>query len=354
MIHTSRRHPTQTHPENCPAPSNPCVSNTAEPPGVMREHRTRDRSRQAALTPDAQALAARHMGLVGVHLRTRLRLRPRHRSARREFDELFQIGCLALVQAAARYDPERHGPFPAYVLPRIRRAVHAALLAGRSLVRAPHRAGARQQASALHGGAPGQRFWLTHRPCRNSTTCASGNARTCGNASVDGQYDTIRHALRRRFERAARQAGDDLANRVRRHKNAADIFARITAERILVSDPDERTPVRRLAADLGLTSGQVTEYEHRLLDITRNHLRDDTPAHLLVHLAGLDPNGFDGLLDAERRRRILQAQVRQFERSFAAAGLAERAQILYTLVERSAIGVGEVARNLFLLTLPNP
>jgi RNA polymerase sigma factor (sigma-70 family) len=313
---------------------------------------TPEPAHRVVLTPDQKLLAAQHLGLVRVHLRTRLHLRRRRRSSRRDFDELFQAGCLALVQAAARYDADRDGPFPAYALPRIRRAIHAAVLASRSLMRVPYGTACKRSHSSLRGGAPGRRFWPN--PDRAGATDGSPGASTASLDSPAGTNDeTIRHALRRRFECAVRQAADDVAGAARRD-DATTIFARITTERILVSNTRERTSVRELATDLGLSSGQVCDYEQRLLQATRERLCDDAPALLLIRFGSTDPDGFDGLVDAGRRRRLMHAELRQFEQRFAAFSLAERARTLYALVERSTAGVGEVARNLFLLTLPNP
>lgn len=314
-------------------------------PEALQNARKRPESRPAPLTPAQRELAARHIGLVGVHLRTRLSARRKTAAGRQELDEFFQAGCLALVQAAARYDPGRDGNFPAYALPRIRRAVHAAILAGRSVLHVPYRIASARTGPSLP-------------PCTADTRqLAGGSPRaTAVPAPYRPQSDgeTIRHALRRRFERAARQAGDRLAGQFRHRPNAAEIFRRITAERVLVSDPAARTPTRRLAGDLGLSSSQITEYEQRILAVTRDQLRDDAPTGLLIRFAGQDPAGFDGIVDARRRRKLARAEIRAFDRRFAALDPAEQARTLYLLVERSAGAVREVARNLFRLTHAQP
>lgn len=305
------------------------------------------------LTSERRELAARYVGLVRVHLRTRLRLRRQTRSSRREYDEFFQTGCLALVQAAGRYDAGRDGSFAAYVLPRIRRAVHAAVLSERTLLPVPYGTASKRRRPT----------GLSSQPTPNvpavSAAFSIGPDSEVGGLLVHSRVprahdcETIRHALRRRFERAAAQAVEDVAQRLRRDGAAAKL-ARIAAERLLVSAPEQRTPVRHLASELGLSSGQVTEYEQRLLAATGERLRADPTARLLIRFAGSDPEGLDGPVDEERRQWVVKTQLRQFERGFATAGTAERARILYTLIEQSAGGVNEVARNLFLLTLPHP
>lgn len=254
--------------------------------------------------------------------------------------ELFQAGCLALVEAAGRYDPDRHGEFPAYVLPRIRRAIHAALLTDRHPIRVPYGAACRGRRAADVVSAEA-RFSLAGT--------ASPDLADSLDQRIRPDDESIRHALHRRFELAARQAAEALARRRRRRPDAPAILARITTERVLVGDPRQRTPVRRLAAELGISSGQVSAYEQQILRAAHEQLHEDGPARLLVRFARHDPAGFDGPVHALRRRQLRQAEVRQFERRFARLDAAEQARTLYGLVKSSSAGVHEVARNLFLL-----
>jgi hypothetical protein len=290
------------------------------------------------LTADQQALAARHVGLVGVHLRTRVRTGRRVRTFRCDPEELFQAGCVALVQAAGRYDAGRDGPFAAYALPRIRRAVHETLLADEFLMQLPGAQARKGRGRAVRSGAPGRRFWPTPTEPGPEPRGRPGD-------------ETIRHALRRCFEQAVARATEELARDSCRRSDAAPVLNRIAAERVLVGSSRERTPVRRLAGELGLHGGQVSEYEHRILAEAREQLRRDAGAQLLIRFAGLDPAGFDAPVDANRRRRLLNVRLRQFEHRFAELDAPGRARLLYSLVERSTGKAAEVARNLFLLTL---
>ena len=54
------------------------------------------------LTEEQRQLVTRHIGLVGVHLRTRVPT-PYQPTRDREREDLFQEGCIALVKAARRY-----------------------------------------------------------------------------------------------------------------------------------------------------------------------------------------------------------------------------------------------------------
>ena len=293
------------------------------------------------LTPEQQALAARHIGLVGVHLRTRLGSRRRQGADRDELGELFQIGCLALVQAAAGYAPERHGDFAAYALLRIRRAIHAAALTGRHVVRVPYG----QACKDPQAVAP-----VSLQPHPDLRTAAGPTTGEWLDQRAACDTESIRHALRRRFELATREAVESLLHRSWRRPDAPAIFARIAAERVLISNPRQRTPVRQLAGELHISAGQVHAYEQHILRVAREWLRDDAAARLLVRFAQRDPAGFDGPVHAARRRQLRRVEVRQFERRFARLDPEEQARTLYRLVKCSSVGVGEVARNLFLLS----
>ncbi|MEP0844257.1 MAG: sigma-70 family RNA polymerase sigma factor [Phycisphaerae bacterium] len=289
---------------------------------------------------------ARHLGLVGVHLRERVaRGGGRHgKGPQAQREDLFQAGCLGLMEAAAHYDPRRHGAFAAYALPRIRRAVHAALLAEGSVVRVPYGAASRRSRK---------------RPARTETVRLSRDDRLAApEPSIEspagagaGRTLSIRHALRARFLLAVERAVKVLAGEHRRPAEAAEIFARVSGERVLVNDPGCRTPVRQLARELGISSGQVTVYEQRILARAREEMAADAQVGLLVRFAREDAAGFDAWIDERRRRRLNLAELRAFDRRFAALDRDQRAGALYALIERTCPCVPRIARNLYRLTL---
>ena len=68
----------------------------------------------SALSADQQALVARNLGLVGLHLRNRVPT-PRQPMRQREYEDLFQEGCLALIRAAiGRFGEIASEPSPAH------------------------------------------------------------------------------------------------------------------------------------------------------------------------------------------------------------------------------------------------
>ncbi len=103
------------------------------------------------LTDEQSRLVNENLGLVGVHLRRHVHdlTRPRRD---REWEDLFQEGCLGLIDAARRYRPERGIPFAAFALPRIHNAVRRALSTKFATVYVPPQRPTRK--SVPRGGEP--------------------------------------------------------------------------------------------------------------------------------------------------------------------------------------------------------
>jgi len=88
------------------------------------------------LTAEQQHLVHDNLGLIAVHLRRRVPdlSQPRRE---REWDDLFQEGCLGLMDAARKFQAGRGVPFAAYAMLRIHAAVSRALRNRFSLVHIP-------------------------------------------------------------------------------------------------------------------------------------------------------------------------------------------------------------------------
>ena len=294
-----------------------------------------------SLTPQQRALAAEHIGLVGLHLRTRVPT-PRQPTRDREYDDLFQEGCVALVRAAARYDPQRDAEFAAYALLRIRGAVHAALHEGFSTIPVPARVAARAKAACR----PPPRL-------SQESLCIVADELAVGpptGAAPQGDEETIRHALRRRYERAVERALGHLRSRAWRRRNPCAIMARVAAERLLISGKADRTPLRRIAREAGVSSGRACAYERQLRETVAEQFACDVQVPLLIQFAGEDPARFEGVVDRHRGERLVEAELNAFELQFERLERAARASLVYDMIERSAAAVGEVARNLYRMT----
>ncbi len=295
------------------------------------------------LTPAQQALASEHIGLVGLHLRKRVPT-PREPTRDREYDDLFQEGCVALVRAAARYQPKRDGSFPAYALPRIRGGIFAALHECFSTIRVPLRAAARARSRK-------EPVHATQRPVHTLDEKLTLEAPPTVAADVEPGADTIRHVIRRRFEQAVRDGLAELQGRSWTRRNPCAIMKRLAAERLLIPDESERTPLRQIAREAGVSSSRASAYEQHLIATIGRHFALDPQLQMLVEFAQHDPAGFDGLVDEGRREILSRTQLKAFENQFEQLEPPARAELIYRLIERSGAVIPEIARNLYRLTL---
>lgn len=314
-------------------------------PGTKQGQPTTGRGTSAGRLTEAQReLVVRNIGLVGLHLRNRVPT-PRQPTRMRERADLFQVGCMALIRAALRYDPALDGPFPAYALPRIRGAVFTAVHEYFATIRVPRDVIVRQRKElALNGRTSTPRFPIAHQ-WRGQTNLAS-RARRATEPQEAGD-PTIRALARSRFERAVQAALQDLRSRRWRRRNACEVMARIAAERILVSHSPQQTRTRQLSSLLGVSSGRISEYEHLLRETIQQHLRRDPLLPVLLQFARDDPAGMDGCVTCERRERLLLAAMKDFDSQLAVMDRTRRAGLLHDLVEQSGRNPDDVIRKLY-------
>lgn len=293
------------------------------------------------LTPQQQKLVADNLGLIGVHMRHRVPT-PRFPTRQREYDDLFQEGCLALMRAAQTYDPGRHGAFAAYALPRIRGAVHIAIHEHFATVRVPCR---QAKESAAASAARG----LTENPVQELTPELARELAVSDQPGRSGE--TIRHVLRRRFERAVKLAIAELHARTWRHRNPLPIMERIAAERLLIPGESGRTALRQIARDFNISSGRASAYENQLTAAVHTQLAADTQVAALIRMAKEDAHGFDAQLDWTQREVLLKTEVTGFEARFVRLSRTDRAEVIYSLIERTTQAADEVVRNLYRLAI---
>ncbi len=330
----------------------------SRPAGRKRKRRRGVRMPIAPLTESQRELAMRHIGLVGMHLRNRVPT-PRRPRRDREYDDLFQEGCVALLRAAARFNPATDGVFAAFALPRIRGAVHEALRTRFSLIDVPVKVCVEEA-----GGRPSPRARpvvmasLTDsiEPAAGPDGCElheSAAEDPEGTAGREGWAagTTLRHALRDRFERAVRRALAEMATRKWRRRNPMAIVERFARERLLIDRVSARTSLRQIARDAGVSSGRAMSYERLLHAAVCMQLREDPQAALLLELAREDRRGLDGRIDGERARRLAEAEVAGYAARFRGLDEPARATALYRLVEVAGGPVEEVASNLYRLAM---
>lgn len=315
------------------------------PSGVDKNRKhVRRRSRQRAaplppLTSEQQKLVRRHIALVGVHLATHVPVPSRPKRSR-EYNELFQEGCLGLARAAATYDPKRDGNFVPYALYRIRAAVHRAIHSRFTLVYVPARARLEMRRDPT----------LPRPPAHVMNISQLEETMPVLHRSSAPQ-DTVRHALRRRYELAVSRTLEHMRQRQWRKRNPSVVMECIAQKRILISSHRRRTTMRQIARDFEISVSRINSYERLLEKEIEQAFRGDPQVRELLQVARESPDGRDTVIDDDVRARLRQAEVAAFEERFLLMPPAAQAETIYSLIGRSTHSLSEIAKNLFSLTL---
>jgi RNA polymerase sigma factor (sigma-70 family) len=284
----------------------------------------------------------RNLGLIGLHIRLRVPV-SRNPTRQREYEDLFQEGCLGLMRAAVSYDPTRHPAFAAYALPRIRCAIHRALHSRFSTIQVPVRARLRDRDPAAEGSSPPLPL------VQEITTRLEQDMTTEHRFDQPGETDTLRHALWSRYERAVRLALDELGRRRWTYRNPCEIMARLARERLLIGVEAHRTPQRQIARDFAISCGRITDYEKKLTQAIAGELERDPQVRALLELAREEPAGMDAPMDRQHRDRLLRAEVLAFRTRFETMEPPARAMAFYALLEQCSEDLPEIAANLYRL-----
>lgn len=308
----------------------------------------RRRTAVGPLTADQQELVLRHIGLVGMHLRNRVRTSHHPRSGRERAD-LFQTGCLALVRAAAGYNPARHGSFAPYALPRIRGAIFTALHEHFATIRIPVDVLVQAKKDVVRHGRRTSPLLPMAYPMGDLDSRPARGAAPDEDSTCDGT--TIRGCVRLRFERAVAAALVDLRHRKWKRRNPTDAISFIASHRLLVPSSEHRASIRKIAATLGLSRGRVTDYETMLREAVKRRLADDPQLQLLFEFAAQDRSGMDGRITPQRREMLVRAEVTAFAAQLASMTRSQQAELLYHLVEQSDANPAEVIRHLHHLAV---
>ncbi len=313
----------------------------------MDKKKTGDSAR-GALTEAQRALVRDNMGLVAVHLR---RFVPNLGEPRRdrEWEDLFQEGCIGLIRAATTYRPERRIPFAAYALPRIHNAVSRALQRRFSTIHTPRRRSRRA------GDKPPGRSTEDSprvRTCSLSDELAGRIAdRRRHDPSADHAPETetpsamtIGQRLREKYERAVRQAGTTITTRTSTRGDRDELIRLLTKERFLVPREESRRALRQIARDTRSSYARVAQCEKRLADAIRAALEADPEFGPLQRYARRDPIGTDAPIDSTMEGELTSACTREFIRRFGHADRDRRSAMLVELLEMSPGGVEELVR----------
>lgn len=286
------------------------------------------------LSAEQRKLVEDNLGLVAVHLRRNVRNLSVPRRDR-ERDDLFQEGCLGLIEAARRFDPARGIPFASFALIRIHHAISQALHTRFSAVAFPRRRKARKSADPAGADDAGDRADPERRPRVHQLSDEAGLHLRDRRRPRSGDDDapTVGDRLREKYERAVRLAADEASRSVSARGDRGSLVRVLTEERLLVPDEDSRRPLRQIARDTDSSFSRVTACEQRLHELIRRVLEHDPEYRALRACAKDDESGMQRPMDEEIERRIMDAGAEELLRRLRDGDDAGRADVVRSLLE---------------------
>lgn len=296
------------------------------------------------LTQAQQELVQANVGLVAVHLRRHVPglAQPRRD---REYDDLFQEGCMGLMQAAARWDERSGIPFAAFAFPRIHNAISMGIRSKFLTVYVPPRHGDTRSTKSK----PVDGRDAAERPREGSLSDGQLLALPAG--SSPGQDDpageTIGDRVREKYERAVAQAVNALQGGASTRGDRDELLRVLARERLLVPSEELRRPLRQIARDTQSSYARVAQCATQLSQQVKRHLDEDPEFAELLRQARSTTLGMSAPVDGSLERALRDAGAREFTRRFTAADKRDRGLMLYTLLERTHADLCGLVRTRF-------
>lgn len=282
------------------------------------------------LTHEQRRLVRENIGLVAVHLRRHVSNLAMPRRDR-EWEDLFQEGCLGLIKAAVAYRKERGIAFAAFALPRIHNAVSRALQSKFSTVHVPPKrsvhCGVDEATAGVRGGSK--------RPKVHSLSGELGirlrDRRRHDPHGVDGE--TIGDRLRSKYERAVRGAGEALSTKPSTRGDRDRLVRVLMEERLLVPHEESRRALRQIARDTHSSYARVAQCDKQLIQAVRSALEADPEFCELKHRARSNPHGPGMVIDDDLERDLAAVSADEFLQRFRGATTPDRARMLDVLLQ---------------------
>lgn len=291
------------------------------------------------LSDRQRRLVQENIGLVTVHLRRNVGNLAMPRRDR-EWEDLFQEGCLGLIRAAVTFQPESGIPFAAFALARIHNAVSRALQTKFATVYIPpqrdntrrddpadvaRRAPARsvQVFSLSDGYDPPQAKKERHDP-------------------FNPHAETVGQRLRGKYERAARTAAREVSEGASRRGDRGQLVRMLLKDRFLVPQEESRTALRQVARETKSSYARVSECDKRLSSAIRHVLEADPEFMELRRRARTSPEGTELPIDEALERTLATASADEFMARFRTSVLPKRAVLLESLLTVAEDDLNEV------------
>ena len=288
------------------------------------------------LTRRQRRLVRENIGLVGVHLRRYVANLSQPRRDR-EWEDLFQEGCLGLIRAAVAYREERGIAFAAFALPRIHNAVSRAIQQKFSTIRLPVRRAScdpdddretgrrRRDKTSPHSTVTRKVHQLSDEQAKR---LADHRRHDPGESAVE----TIGDRLRGKYERAVRTAAGNVSTRSSRRGDRAALIDQLVEERFLIPHEESKTALRQIARQTRSSYARVAQCDKQLGDEVRRILEADPEFDALTRQARSHPDGGTQCVDETMERDLARTCADEFLRRYRRGDAAERTAMLNALL----------------------
>ncbi len=293
-----------------------------------------------SLNKEQAQLVEAHLHLVRGHLR-HVQC-PRRPTRSREKDDLYQAGCLGLIEAAQLYDRDRGISFSAFALRRIHHAVSHTAYEGFSTVKVPmrkqmeqHKQEAPASARAPVPVAPVPVVYsLEHDPPTREPDARS-------DPSGDG---TIAARLRQKYISAVERARQVARVGRSRRGDRNLLVDRVVEDRLMIPDDEHKTPLRQIARETESSYARVADCEKRLVAEIARLLEHDRECRRLRAQARDSDHGMATRLDETSIDEQLAVRLQD---ALSALPAVEAAWALWRTVELTGGDPGVLLGRLF-------
>jgi len=254
------------------------------------------------------------------------------RRSDRQWDDLFQEGCLGLIRAAVLFRPERGIPFAAFAFPRIHTAVRRLLLARCDSAVRSQVAGdrAEDEESPWSRNDPRRRSRMRNRTPDAERSLPDRRRRA---SQEDCRRATIGDRLREKYERAVRRASEEVLSRASIRGDRDQLVRLLVEGRFLVPHDDEKKSYRSIAGETRSSYARVAQCDRNLSDGIRRTLSVDPEFVELKRVARSDPRGTETPVDVGFDQYLARLGAMGFVDRFRQADAARRAVCLGQLLE---------------------
>ncbi|MEK6674356.1 MAG: sigma-70 family RNA polymerase sigma factor [Planctomycetota bacterium] len=290
------------------------------------------------LTPEQRVRVQGNLGLIAVHLKRYVPSSQRPAGGH-EWKDLFQEGCIGLMEAAKSFDPDRGIEFAAYALPRIHRAVSDALRRKQPAIR---QSNTRIKCSKSVKNDPDRpRVYSLSGGWEDSLSSRKKQDRS------DPTFNTVGERLYEKYQRAVKSSVADLTAVRAIRDDRGKLIRDMVEKRLLVAEKENRTGLRTLARQTGSSFARVSECEKKLGSSIRRKLESDPEFAELKRQARTSSIGMDLPVEPGLERRLAVKSAGAFLKTFRRLHRQDQARVLLTLLEFSQVNIETLIRSTY-------